>query len=65
MNGSAISVFDSDLSSKSLDIHEDTHLLHFLQYGNYLPGATQQQNKRIHRLALYMKIKYIILLIQN
>ena len=52
----SISVSDSDLSSKSLDIHEDTHLLHFLQYGTYLPGATQQQNKRIHRLAPFYRL---------
>ncbi len=43
------------ISTKTLNIYEDPHLLHFLKYGTYLPGASNKQNKRVHGAAIHYK----------
>ncbi len=43
------------ISTKTQDIYKDPHLLHFLKYGTYLPGASNKQNKRVHRAAIHYK----------
>ena len=46
---------DDPESSKLLDVWEDTNLLEFLKTGLKVPGISQSQAKRIHRIAPYYK----------
>ena len=46
---------DSNVSSKILDVYEDTYLLHYLKYGSHMPGSSIKQNKRIHRCASHYR----------
>ena len=46
---------EHQISTKTLDVYEDPHLLHFLKYGTYLPGASNKQNKRVHGAAIHYK----------
>ena len=43
-------------TSKILDPWEDSFLMYYLKNGNYIPGSSQKQNKRIHKIASRYKL---------
>ena len=49
------SIQDEPETSKILDPYEDSFLMHYLKYGTFIPGSSQQQCKRIHRVAPHYK----------
>jgi hypothetical protein len=51
INSIETSIQDEPNSSKLLDVWEDANLLEFLKTGIHLPGLSQRQAKRIHRIA--------------
>ncbi len=55
INSIETSIQDEPNSSKLLDVWEDANLLEYLKTGIHLPGLSQRQAKRIHRIASHYK----------
>ena len=56
MNVNENSTLDEPDSSKLLDVWEDANLMEFLKTGLQIPGISQRQAKRIHRIASHYKL---------